>query len=151
MLALVSQTIPFMLRVVIDTNILISALRSQFGASYAIFKMLGMFYFEFCISVSLAMEYEAIAKRMHRLLGLTLREIDDIIDYMCLEGRTQKIYYLWRPTLPDPSDDMLLELAVASHSTIIVTHNTKHFKGAEAFGVRAMKPNDFLRLLEKNK
>lgn len=70
---------------------------------------------------------------------------------MCREGLTQKIYYLWRPTLPDPSDDMLLELAVASHATIIVTHNTKHFKGAEVFGVRAMKPNDFLRLLEKNK
>ena len=138
-----------MFRIIIDTNVLISALRSQFGASYAILKLIGMSYFEFCISVSLVMEYEAVAKRMHRSLGLTLAEIDDIIDYMCLEGRTQEIYYLWRPTLPDPGDDMLLELAVASHSTIIVTHNTKHFKDAEAFAVRAMKPKDFLRLLEK--
>jgi len=136
-----------MFRIVIDTNVLISALRSQVGASYALLQLIGMSHFEFCISVSLMMEYEDVAKRMHRALRLTLQEIDDILDYLCLVGRTQKIYYLWRPALSDPGDDMLLELAVASNATIIVTHNTAHFKGVNRFGILAMKPKDFLKLL----
>ncbi|HZK76827.1 MAG TPA: PIN domain-containing protein, partial [Candidatus Kapabacteria bacterium] len=78
-----------MYRIVIDTNVLISALRSQFGASYAILTKVGMSEFEFCISISLVMEYEAVAKRMHRSLGLTLQSIDDILDYLCRVGRTQ--------------------------------------------------------------
>lgn len=137
-------------RIVIDTNILISTLISQLGASHAIMERVGTSLFEFCISVPLVMEYEAVAKRMHRSIGLTLSEIDDILDYLCLEGRTQKIYYLWRPVLPDPADDMLLELAVASRATLIVTHNTSHFEDAASFGVHAMKPKDFLKLLKEH-
>jgi putative PIN family toxin of toxin-antitoxin system len=138
-----------MYRIIFDTNVLISALRSQLGASYALIERIGMGEFEFCISVPLMMEYEAVAKRMHRSLGLTLTEIDDILDYLCLEGRTQQIYYLWRPVLTDPGDDMLLELAVASSASIIVTHNTAHFEGTRSFGIRAMKPKDFLKLLKE--
>ena len=86
---------------------------------------------------------------MHRTLGLTLEEIDDIIDYLCREGRTQKIHYLWRPVLPDPKDDMLLELAVASQSAIIVTHNTGHFGESKTFGIHAIGPKAFLELIRK--
>ena len=138
-----------MYRIILDTNVLISALRSQLGASFALMQRIGSGDFEFCLSVPLAMEYEAVAKRMHRSFGLTLVEIDDILDYLCLKGRTQQIYYLWRPVLPDPGDDMLLELAVASEATIIVTHNTAHFEGTRSFGIRAMKPKDFLKLLKE--
>ena len=138
-----------MYRIVFDTNILISALHSQLGASFALFERIGTKEFEFCISVPLVMEYEAVAKRMHRTFRLTLQEIDDILDYLCLEGKMQKVYYLWRPVLPDPNDDMLLELAVASQASAIVTHNTSHFVEASRFGIRAMKPKEFLKLLKE--
>lgn len=147
---LVSYAIPLMFRIVIDTNVLISALLSQLGASYAIMQLVGSGAFEFCISVPLVMEYEEVAKRMHRSFDLTVKEIDDILNYICLEGRTQKIYYLWRPILPDPGDDMVLELAVASLASIIVTNNIGHFEDAARFGITAMKPKDFLNMLKES-
>ena len=60
-------------------------------------------------------------------------------------ARAQDIYFLWPSFLPDPKDDMFLELAVAAGATHIVTHNTRHFHGAEGFGVRALAPAAFLR------
>ena len=67
-----------------------------------------------------------------------------MLDYVCSVALRQKIFYLWRPFLKDPSDDMLLELAVASQTRLIVTFNTRHFSEAERFGVRARTPRDFL-------
>jgi hypothetical protein len=61
----------------------------------------------------------------------------------------QEIFYLWRPFLADPSDDMILELAFAADCQYIVTHNVRHFAGCERFGVEAITPGDFLALLRK--
>jgi hypothetical protein len=58
-----------------------------------------------------------------------------------------KIYFLWRPTLPDASDDFVLELAVESESDCIITHNRRHFRGAERFGIVVVTPGQFLRLI----
>jgi predicted nucleic acid-binding protein len=56
-----------------------------------------------------------------------------------------KIYYLWRPFLRDPKDDMVLELAVSSDSRTIITHNHRDFRGAEQVGLRVLTPREFLR------
>ena len=57
----------------------------------------------------------------------------------------QKIYFLWRPFLKDPKDDHVLEVAIASQTKTIVTHNIKDFKGSEQFGIRAISPKDLLK------
>lgn len=62
----------------------------------------------------------------------------------CLQSEHQKIHFLWRPNLPDPNDDHLLELAVASGTDIIITHNTKDLKGIASFGVRSITPKELL-------
>jgi predicted nucleic acid-binding protein len=59
------------------------------------------------------------------------------------------VFFLWRPTLPDPADDSVLELAVASGSDFIVTYNKRHFTGTERFGVRAVDAKEFLRIIEE--
>ena len=56
----------------------------------------------------------------------------------------QQIFFRWRPTLPDASDDMVLELAVAAGCYAIVTHNRRHFRGVQQFGVRVLSPAEFL-------
>ncbi|MFM8802660.1 MAG: putative toxin-antitoxin system toxin component, PIN family, partial [Planctomycetia bacterium] len=56
-----------------------------------------------------------------------------------------EIYFLWRPWLKDPDDDMLLELAVASQSKVIVTHNVDDFRGVDRFGIEVLRPAVFLR------
>ncbi len=74
-------------------------------------------------------------------------EIGAIIDYLCQIGERQEIFFLWRPLLTDPGDDMILELAVAGSCSHIVTFNVTHFSGAESFGINVVRPADFLSLM----
>ena len=61
------------------------------------------------------------------------------------------IYFLWRPWLRDPDDDMVLELAVSGSATHLVTFNGRDFAGVEeAFGIRVMTPGKFLASLPAN-
>ena len=96
------------------------------------------------IQIVMVLEYEDVAKRMSDEIGLSLRAIDDIIDYLCSVAIRHQIHYLWRPVLPDPKDDMVLEVAVAGERDFIVTYNGKDFRGAEQFGIQVLIPNDFL-------
>jgi putative PIN family toxin of toxin-antitoxin system len=132
-------------RIVVDTNVLLSGLRSRRGASYRLLELVGRGKFEIVVSVPLVLEYEEVSKRMSRSLGLRHSDIDDILDYLCSVADRREIFYLWRPFLGDPQDDMVLELAVESNSSHIVTHNTRHFRDVEAFGLRATTPVQFLR------
>ena len=55
---------------------------------------------------------------------------------------------MWRPYLRDPKDDHVLEVAVASKTQIIVTHNIKDFKGVEKFGIKAIPPGKLLEVIK---
>jgi putative PIN family toxin of toxin-antitoxin system len=136
-------------QIVIDTNVLIAALRSRWGASFRVLELVDQGLFEINLSVSLVLEYEDVAKRQLSQLNLTADDVDDIIDYLCLVAHRQTVYYLWRPTLSDPKDDMVLELAVVAGCDTIVTHNIRDFEKATVFGIRAITPRDFLHVLEK--
>ena len=129
----------------LDTNVFISALRSRNGASFRVLSLVGSGSFQISLSVPLVLEYESVAKQMSRLIGLTHSDIDDVIDYVCHVAKHQDIFYLWRPFLRDPMDDMVLELAVASSSDFIVTHNIRDFAGIDQFGIQAITPQQFLK------
>lgn len=131
--------------IVIDTNVFISALRSKKGVSYRLVMAIGSGLFDMNISVPLILEYEGAAKRLIGETKLTSGDIDDIIDYICSVAKHWKIFYLWRPFLKDPKDDMLLELAVTSTSNFIITYNKKDFQGSENFGIKAVTPKEFLK------
>jgi putative PIN family toxin of toxin-antitoxin system len=134
-------------RIVIDTSVIIAGLRSALGASYQILQRLGRVEFIVSISVPLILEYESVAKRQARELGLTFEDIDDVLDYVCSIAEPREIFYLWRPFLSDPRDDLVLELAVEANANFIVTHNLRDFAGVEHFGVEALSPGEFLRYL----
>jgi putative PIN family toxin of toxin-antitoxin system len=131
--------------IVVDTNVIIAGLRSARGASYALLRQLGTGRFRLSVSVPLALEYEAVAKEHSREIGLTHQEIDDVVDYICSVADHREIYYLWRPFLRDPKDDMVLELAVESGAEYIVTHNLRDFQGVEKFRIEAVSPGVFLK------
>jgi putative PIN family toxin of toxin-antitoxin system len=131
--------------IVIDTSVFISALMSKRGAAYKLLSLVGTGQFDISLSVALVLEYEEIAKRLsNSKIMLSLYEIDDVIDYLCAVGKHHIVYYLWRPTLSDPSDDMVLELAVSAGCSYIVTHNVRHFQGVERFGIHAVGPKIYL-------
>jgi putative PIN family toxin of toxin-antitoxin system len=132
-------------QIVIDTNVLVSALRSKRGASFRLLRLLGDSRFEINLSVPLVIEYEKAAKGTVRRGGLSAREIDDILDFLCAVARHREIYYLWRPLLRDPKDDMVLELAVAGGCDFIVTYNQRDFIGTEEFGIGVLTPKEFLQ------
>jgi len=131
-------------QIVIDTNVFIAALRSRRGASHKLFLLLGSEKFEINVSVPLILEYEAVAKRNLDELLLSEEDIDDILDYICAVANHRKIYYLWRPFLKDPKDDLLVELAVTANCDFIITYNKKDFQGVERFGIEVLTPKEFL-------
>jgi len=133
--------------IVIDTCVFISALRSRQGASFKLLSVLGNEEIDLYLSVPLILEYEAVAKRMSRTIGLTHSDIEDIIDYLCAIGKHRQVHYLWRPNLKDPGDDLILELAVESECNYIVTYNIKDFVGSEKFQVEVVTPQKLLRII----
>ena len=130
--------------IVLGTNVLVAGLRSRRGASYRLLSMLGGPDFEVNVSVPLVLEYEDVLKRQARAFGLTYSDIDDVLDFVCAVAHHRRIYFLWRPVLRDPNDDMLLELAVEAACDYIVTHNLRDFVGVDRFGLRAIPPAEFL-------
>jgi putative PIN family toxin of toxin-antitoxin system len=133
------------LQIVVDTNVFVSALRSQEGASYRLLMLLESGRFEVNLSIPLFLEYESVSKRMARQLRLTFQDIDDILDYVVSVANRHRIDYLWRPFLNDPKDDMVLELALAAACDSIVTFNVGHFSGIGQLNMRAQAPQQFLR------
>jgi len=103
------------------------------------------------LSVPLALEYESVLKRQSRVLGITHSDVDDVLDFLCKVSDLRQIFYLWRPFLRDPGDDMVLELAVEAEAEFIVTHNLRDFAGAEEFGIRVLTPQSLLGHIGENK
>jgi putative PIN family toxin of toxin-antitoxin system len=133
------------LQIVVDTNVFVAALRSQYGASYKLFMLLDSDKFAIKLSVPLTIEYEEAGKHLVGKLPLEAGDIDDILDYLCAVANQRKVYDLWRPFLSDPNDDMVLELAVSAGCEIIVTYNKTDFAGVEQFGIRGMTAQEFLQ------
>ncbi|MFN3652991.1 MAG: putative toxin-antitoxin system toxin component, PIN family [Armatimonadota bacterium] len=132
-------------QIVIDTCVLAAALRSNRGASFRLLTLVGeCARFQVHVSVPLVLEYEDVAKRQSSVTGLADRDIDDIIDYLCSVAHRHPIFFLWRPFLRDPGDDLVLEVAVEGRCDAIITFNIRDFAGAERFGLRILSPKQFL-------
>jgi putative PIN family toxin of toxin-antitoxin system len=133
------------LQVVLDTNVLFSALYSSHGASYQVLRHVGSELFSINLSVPLLLEYEEVARRDLSLLALEEDDVDNLLDYLCAIANLHAIRCTWRPTLRDPSDEMVLELAVAARCHAIVTFNKRDFAGAGRFGLQLLTPVELLR------
>lgn len=131
--------------VVLDTNVLIAALRSRRGASFRLLSLVGTGRFDIALSVPLVLEYEGVASRLLAELDTRAEDVDNILDYLCSVAILRPVFFLWRPTLADPKDDMVLELAVDANAPVIVTFNRRDFAGAERFGVRILTPREYLQ------
>jgi predicted nucleic acid-binding protein len=134
-------------QVVLDTNVLFSALHLRLGSSFVILNQISAGRFGLHLSVPLLLQYEDVLKRNADVLMLDLSDIEIFIGRLCAVAAFHEIYYLWRPILSDRKDDLVLELAVAARCSHIVTHNVRDFRGAKSFGIRVMSPVEFRRTL----
>jgi putative PIN family toxin of toxin-antitoxin system len=136
-------------QVVIDTNVIVAGLRSRRGSAFQLLSVIDTGQFDFHLSVPLVLEYTDVLLRELPNLYLSHEEVDDLIDFYCAVGVQHEIFFLWRPFLRDPKDDMVLELAVKARCEIIITYNTRDFAGVEQFGLKLLEPSEFLRLIGK--
>ena len=136
--------------IVLDTNVLVAATLSPFGASFQILTMVPQRRFELLLSVPLMLEYEEVLKRddMCAQSHLTLDEVDILLDMLAAVGTPRTPFFRWRPQLSDPDDEMVLELAANGPADVIVTVNIRDFlPAAVTFGVEVLRPGEFLRRL----
>jgi putative PIN family toxin of toxin-antitoxin system len=138
---------------VLDSNVLVAAFRSDLGASRRILEEALAEDFELLLSVPLMFEYEAVLTRPEHLSasGASVEDVEDVLDGLAAVGRRVRLAFRWRPALPDPNDDMVLETAVNGQAHAIVTFNERDFNPVAArFGCRVMRPGEFLRWLARD-
>jgi putative PIN family toxin of toxin-antitoxin system len=136
------------MNIVLDTNVLVAAFRSQTGASFRVLELaFTTELFQPQFSIPVLSEYES--KLLERT-NASSETVDNFLNSLLRRGKHHVIYFLFRGFLKDKNDDMLLELALKSRSSYIVTHNIKDFNGIRSFGITAITPKDFLNIL-KNK
>ncbi len=134
-------------QIIIDTNVMVAALRSSQGASHRLLKLLkeGDRRFRINVSTALILEYEAVLKREIHRQGKDVAVIDRFIDDVVSLADRHPIFYLLRTHLKDADDDFILELAFSSGTDYIVTYNTGNFRYAKMFGTETLTPKAFLQ------
>ncbi|MDZ7660335.1 putative toxin-antitoxin system toxin component, PIN family [Fodinibius sp.] len=137
------------LQIVTDTNVIYAALRSKRGASYKLLSLIDSNKFEINLSVPLVIEYEDVLKRKQDTLSFSSNRIEKFVDYLCFFGNLHEVYFLWRPILNDPKDDMLLELAVKANCQYIITYNKRDFQSVDKFGIELASAKEFLKIIQE--
>ncbi len=138
------------MRYVLDTDVVVAAMRSPSGASAAILAAAMEGAVTLVVNVPLALEYEATCSvAEHRLAaGLAEREVQVFLDGLVSLAEPVESHFLWRSRLRDPDDEMVLEAAVNGRADAIVTFNSRHFGDIPSeFGVLALNPADALARL----
>jgi predicted nucleic acid-binding protein len=136
------------LRAVMDTNVLYSAFRSRSGASFALFNSLLHGSWTAVISNHLVHEYEELLKTRGKELGLSLDDVDVVLDNISASAEEWQLQPGWHPILSDPDDEPLVQLADESSANRIITHNTRHLAPAADLGIEVLKPRAFLARLQ---
>lgn len=132
-------------KIVIDTNVVVSAMLSSKGTSFKLISLIGKQHFDYVMSVPLMIEYEDVLKRNNPKIPISRKAVNSILDRLCYHADLREIFFLWRPYLKDPKDDLVLELAFEANCKAIVTYNLNDFKNIGKFGLEAITPKTFLK------
>jgi len=136
------------MRIVLDTNVLVTAFRSRSGAAAEVVRLIRRREFTMLATVGLFVEYEAVLTRPEHLTsaGMTVAEANLALDVLAAVAEPVEPHFLWRPRLRDPDDDMVLEAAANGRADIIATFNARDFAGVEReFGIELLTPAEILR------
>jgi putative PIN family toxin of toxin-antitoxin system len=137
-----------MLRVVLDTDVIVTALRSVSGGSNAVLMAVAHGQLQPLVTPALFLEYEAVLKRPEQRLvhGLDRDAIDRFLSALAAASEAVEVSFQWRPQLRDANDEMVLETALNGQADALVTHNVRDFIGAaDKFGLRVLRPGELLK------
>ena len=131
------------MRVVLDTNVVVAALRSPSGASAALLEQALDGRLTLLLSVPLVLEYEGASSDPAQRIasGLSESEVGTVLSALCAVAEPVQAWFLWRPQLRDPADEMVLETAVNGNADALVTFNRRDFGDAPgSFGIEMLSP-----------
>jgi predicted nucleic acid-binding protein len=130
------------MRLALDTDVLVAAVRSRRGASRAWIETILRGEATLLLSVPLALQYEAVLTRPEHLAasGASMADITALLDALCAICIPVEISFLWRPVLRDADDEMVLETAVNGGADRLLTFNQRDFAGAERLGIKVERP-----------
>ncbi|MDB5499096.1 MAG: twitching motility protein PilT [Phenylobacterium sp.] len=136
-----------MLRVVLDTSVIVTALRSRDGASFALLGAVRMRRVVPLATPTLFLEYEDVLKRpeQRKASGLSLDDVERFLGAFAVAIEPVEVHIRWRPQLRDPGDEMVFEAAINGGADALVTYNVKDFReAAPRFGLRVLRPAELL-------
>lgn len=131
------------MRIVLDTDVMVAAIRSAAGASRHILMAGVDGSVTLLVSPVLLLEYEAVLKRPEHLLaaGAGVDDIEAVLDEVAAVCERVELHYMWRPQLADVADEMVLETAANGRADCLVTFNVRHFRAAAGmFGIEVVRP-----------
>jgi putative PIN family toxin of toxin-antitoxin system len=140
------------MRLVVDTAVMVAAIRSDTGASRHLLVAGLERRFTVLVSVPLLIEYQAVMTRQEHLAAssLAVGDVEDLLDAVAAVADPVRLDFLWRPVLSDADDDMVLETAVNGQAEAIVTFNRRHFISVvKQFGIELLLPAEVVKQLEK--
>jgi putative PIN family toxin of toxin-antitoxin system len=140
-------------RTVLDTDVVVAAVRSDRGASRVLLTGALQQRFIAVASVPLMLEYEAVLKRPEHLAAaqISTADVETLLDAIAVVAEPVRISYLWRPMLSDADDDLVLETAVNGGAEVLVTFNRRDFEPvARSFGLEILAPAEAVRRLENH-
>jgi putative PIN family toxin of toxin-antitoxin system len=140
-----------MIRAVLDTNVLLSALRSRNGASFEILSRFADNQFVMIIGNTVLSEYDEVLKRECPAFGISLESVDRYLDAICARASFFKTSSFWKPALPDPDDEAFAQLALEAKVGYMVTHNLRHFPTDRLPALKITTPKEFLHILQTAK
>lgn len=137
-----------MKRVVLDTSVLVAGFRSRKGASNLLLRYVAAGAIRPLVTTALFLEYEDVLLRAeHRLVtGMSEDDVRRALAAFASAAEPVEVHFRWRPQLPDPSDELVLEAAVNGRAQALVTHNIRDFQAAaKRFGLRVETPQQYLK------
>jgi putative PIN family toxin of toxin-antitoxin system len=120
-------------RLVIDTSVLVAAIKSSDGGSRAVLRLCLKRRCQPIVGQNLLTEYEDVMGRtgLFRRSPLSATERDELLSAFLSVCVWIPVFFLWRPNLPDEGDNHLIELAVAGAATKLITHNVRDIRAGE--------------------
>ena len=138
------------IKVILDTNVLVSAFTSADGASREVLRRLLSRQITALISVALYSEYRDVLGRADFLnrCPLSQIEIDDLFFAFLACTEPVELYFSWRPNLRDEGDNHVYELAVAALDAPLLTYNQRDFMHPQLKfpSLQIMTPAQWLQL-----
>ena len=136
----------------LDTAVMVAALRSAAGASRQLLVAALEKKFELLLSVPLMIGYESVLTRKEHLkvAGFKAAGVRELLDALAAVAEQVVPSFRWRPMLRDPNDDMVFEAALNGQADLLVTFNKRDFEQPALRNLRVVSPGEALRELRKS-